>query len=194
MSVSRPPETSSTLAMAGGWTHNPTTMSTTHYGLVSDTHGFVHPALYGAFEGVEAILHAGDVCGAHVMEDLGAIAPLYAVRGNCDAPDPGLPDVRRVELPGGLAIITHGHLHDRATIEPSMFARIYVANKPRLILFGHSHRWFCERLEGVWIVNPGSAGRPRFSDPPSAAVLVCKERDWSVRRVDLPWPPAGGRP
>jgi putative phosphoesterase len=158
------------------------------FGLLSDTHGYVHPALFGAFEGVQTILHAGDVCGDHVLQELECIAPVQAVRGNCDAPDPLLPEIRRVELPGGIAILTHGHLQDGATTDPVRFVRAFAANRPRLILFGHSHRWFCEQLEGIWVVNPGAAGRPRFMDKPSAAVLVCEADRWRIRRVDLPWP------
>jgi predicted phosphodiesterase len=97
--------------------------------------------------------------------------------------------VRKVELPGGMAIITHGHLIDRATTEPSILAGIYAPNSPRLVLFGHSHRWFCEKVGETWVVNPGSAGRPRFSDLPSAALLVIGDGEWRIRRHDLPWPP-----
>lgn len=161
------------------------------FGLISDTHGYVHPALFGALEGVEAILHAGDVCGEHVFTELETIAPVLAVRGNCDMPDGRLPEARRVELPGGEAILTHGHLLDGATTDPIRFLDAFAKNKPRLILFGHSHRWFCQEWKGVWVVNPGSAGRPRFSDKPSAAILVCEEAEWRIRRIDLPWPPGG---
>jgi predicted phosphodiesterase len=57
------------------------------------------------------------------------------------------------------------------------------------VLFGHSHRWFCETFGETMVVNPGSAGRPRFSDAPSVAILACGEVDWRIRRYDLPWPP-----
>ena len=56
-------------------------------GLVSDTHSLVRPGIFEALEGVELILHAGDVGGRSVLQELKAIAPVRAVYGNCDLPD-----------------------------------------------------------------------------------------------------------
>jgi len=51
-------------------------------GIISDTHGFVHRAIFDAFRDVDAIVHAGDVGELGVIEQLKTIAPTYAVRGN----------------------------------------------------------------------------------------------------------------
>ena len=53
-------------------------------GVISDTHGMVRPEVLKAFQGVEFIIHAGDVGGPEVLEVLRALAPLVAVRGNVD--------------------------------------------------------------------------------------------------------------
>ncbi len=143
------PIAASSLALGSALIQHVLAMATRLFGLLSDTHGFLHPALFGALEGVEGILHAGDVCGDHIMDELATIAPVLAVRGNCDGPDPNLPLIRRVELPGGEAILTHGHMLDGATTDPALFVKTYAAHQPKLILFGHSHRWFCEKIEGV---------------------------------------------
>ena len=53
-------------------------------GVVSDTHGLVRPEAVEALKGSELIVHAGDVGGPEVLEELGRVAPVVAVRGNND--------------------------------------------------------------------------------------------------------------
>ena len=53
-------------------------------GVVSDTHGLLRPEVTAALAGVEEILHLGDVGKMSVLEGLGRIAPVTAVRGNVD--------------------------------------------------------------------------------------------------------------
>ena len=53
-------------------------------GIVSDTHGLLRPEVIKALEGCEVILHGGDITGQNILEELGSIAPVYAVRGNGD--------------------------------------------------------------------------------------------------------------
>src|SRR2546423_7081386 len=79
-------------------------------GLVSDTHGLVRPAVHEALKGVEIILHAGDVGGSEILDELRLIAPVRAVLGNTDPPGmPGLSETINVEI-GGLRIhVSHGH-------------------------------------------------------------------------------------
>ena len=61
-------------------------------GVISDTHGLVRPEVHDALAGVYLILHAGDVCGDEVLDELSTIAPVAAVMGNCDPPGhPRLP-------------------------------------------------------------------------------------------------------
>src|SRR5206468_11123058 len=53
-------------------------------GVISDTHGLVRPEVRPAFDGVDLILHAGDVGNAEVLKELASIARVIAVRGNND--------------------------------------------------------------------------------------------------------------
>ena len=53
-------------------------------GVISDTHGLVRPEVARAFDGVDLILHAGDVGTAEVLKELSSIARVIAVRGNND--------------------------------------------------------------------------------------------------------------
>jgi len=56
----------------------------TRIGLISDTHGFVHPRLYDFFKDCDQIWHAGDMGSPEVAEELSAFKPFRAVYGNID--------------------------------------------------------------------------------------------------------------
>lgn len=140
-------------------------------GLISDTHGRVHPAVHELFSGVAAILHAGDVGGPEVITELQTIAPVHAVGGNVDPPD-AYPEKLVQEFSFGKAALAHGHRHPadakkRATALMGEFA----PQEVRMIMHGHSHMPLMEFRSGVWIVNPGSAGRARFALPVMIGIL-----------------------
>lgn len=128
-------------------------------GLISDTHGLVRPQALVALEGVDLILHAGDVCGEGILEELAAIAPTVAVAGNCDN-DPALPLHRLLVIAGARILLHHGHL---AINEAS--------HRPNVVVTGHTHQPLIVTEDGVLRVNPGSAGPRRFSLPVTMAHL-----------------------
>jgi hypothetical protein len=137
-------------------------------GVVSDTHGLVRPEALAALAGSDVILHAGDVGGSHVLEELGRIAPVIAVRGNVDGGwARWLPERRLLDL-GGVPVLV---LHDRALVGAEPFAAAPKAGA-RVIVFGHSHQPLSEKRSGVLWFNPGSAGPRRFSLPVSVGRLV----------------------
>jgi putative phosphoesterase len=131
-------------------------------GVVSDTHGFFHPALATAFADVDLILHAGDVGRDDVLDRLEAIAPVKGVFGNIDGPPVRgrLPEIVQVELEGMRFFMTHigGHPTRWA---PGLGARLH-AERPDVFICGHSHILRIERvpaLGGMLYLNPGAAGR-----------------------------------
>jgi putative phosphoesterase len=133
-------------------------------GVVSDTHGLVRPEAIEALRGSDVILHAGDIGGSHVLEELGRLAPVIPVRGNVDGGWARLlPERRRLEL-GGVGVLL---LHDQALvgIEPA-------DEGLGVVVFGHSHQPLAERRRGVLWFNPGSAGPRRFRLPVSVGRLV----------------------
>ncbi len=139
-------------------------MAPLEVGVISDTHGLLRPEALEALAGSEVILHAGDVGGHHVLEELGRIAPVLAVRGNTDGGWARLlPERRRLEL-GGLPTLL---LHDRALLGIDPAAEGFA-----LVVFGHSHRPLDERRQGVLWFNPGSAGPRRFRLPVSVGRLL----------------------
>ena len=133
-------------------------------GLISDTHGMVRPGVFAALEGVELILHAGDV-GAGVLAELQTIAPIQAVFGNTDPPGtPGLVKAIDIEIDGLRIHVSHGH--ELGSPTPQRLLAQYAAD---VIVYGHTHRQLLTQSDGRWVVNPGAAGARRFDLLPSVA-------------------------
>ncbi len=137
-------------------------------GLISDTHGLVRPEVHGALAGVAFILHAGDVCGDEVLDELMAIAPVHAVMGNCDPPGHPLLPVRMDRTIDGVRVhVSHGH--ELGVPSPPKLLAAYDAD---VIVYGHTHRQLIHRAGDRLVVNPGAAGPRRFDLLPSVARLT----------------------
>lgn len=154
-------------------------------GLVSDTHGWLDPALAAHFAGVDLIVHAGDVGDPHVLAALEALAPVLAVRGNIDGgrlaelPLAATRDVRGVRVAA---------LHIAGPPgRPNADARALVAAEaPDVLVVGHSHVPGFSRIGGTLVVNPGAAGRHGFHARRTAYLLARIEgADWQAWRIDL---------
>lgn len=154
-------------------------------GLVSDTHGLVDPRLAGLFRGCAQVLHAGDCVSLEILQALGAVAPVVAVRGNNDhGPSfAHLPEVAVLPLGPVRALLVHD-LGPRSRPKPPARA-VLLRDRPELVIHGHSHKPGAEVLDGVLFVNPGSAGPRRFSLPRSAAILSLRGRHAAVTFYDL---------
>jgi putative phosphoesterase len=154
-------------------------------GLVSDTHGLVDPRLFEALDGCALLLHAGDVAGEGVLVELGAIAPVTAVRGNVDEGTSlgRLPDLATVPLGALTALLVHDA--GRPQHRPRLLAAALARGRPDLVVSGHSHRPAAAVVEGTLFVNPGSAGPRRFHLPRCAAVLEITGRRVRIEWLDL---------
>lgn len=140
-------------------------------GLISDTHGLLRPEAIAAFKGAGLILHAGDIGGAEILQGLGGIAPVIAVRGNNDrgAWAGRLPETRIVEVKGRRFYL----LHDLKALDLDPAVAGFAG-----VISGHSHRPLIEKRGGVLFFNPGSAGPRRFKLPVSVGFI-------SIRGADL---------
>ena len=142
-----------------------------HIGIISDTHGLLRQQAIEAMQGVDLIIHAGDVGALSILEDLRAIAPVEAVRGNTDTQSWafGLKKSVIVDYAGTLFFVIHDI--SEIDLDPAV-AGI------KVVVHGHSHRSSIREENGVLFINPGSAGPIRFSLPRHpCATANCGERE-----------------
>ena len=131
-------------------------------GVISDTHGLFRQAVKDAFQGVEAIFHAGDVGDMDVLNELERMAPVYAVRGNMDRGDlfEDLPDTLLRDCCGKSIYMLHDLL--RLNVNPLVMG-------VNVVIHGHTHQASVEERSGVLYLNPGCAGR----NPKHGRASVC---------------------
>lgn len=124
------------------------------------------------------ILHGGDVGSAEILEELAAIAPVIAVKGNNDK-GPWAARLRETELIRvGHVFVYIIHNIEELDIDP-------VAAGVRVVVSGHSHKPMIEERSGILYVNPGSCGPRRFKLPVSAGEIIVTARGVEARLVDL---------
>jgi putative phosphoesterase len=147
-------------------------------GVISDTHGLVRQEALDALRGSELIVHAGDVGHPEVLDELRALAPTIAVRGNVDRGRwaAALPETKVVHAGELRLYVLHELSH--LAIDPK-------ADGFAAVIFGHSHRPSAEVRDGVLYLNPGSAGPRRFSLPVALARLRIEGRRLSQVIVEL---------
>lgn len=133
-------------------------------GVISDTHGLLRPEAVAALEGCQLIVHAGDVGDPDILDELAAIAPVHAVRGNTDHGSWAvrLPHDEVVRVGDVLIYV----IHDIAEIDLEPAVAGFHA-----VVYGHSHHPEIRQTDGLLYLNPGSAGPRRFSLPVSLARL-----------------------
>ena len=149
-------------------------------GLISDTHfptvaTRLHPAIFQVFEGVDLILHAGDLTGPDVIRILEQIAPVIAVRGDQDQGLDHLPVQQVLELGGKRIGLVHGNrprwlewpgftwnmfFGQRWFLAPRFYVSVlrrFEGETVDCIVCGHVHRPFIGDVNGIIVANPGSA-------------------------------------
>jgi putative phosphoesterase len=150
-------------------------------GLISDTHGLVRAGVHEALAGVSLILHAGDVGGQEILDELSLIAPVRGVLGNTDPPDhPELAEELSLEVGGVTIHVSHGH--ELGSPTPAKLAEHYTAD---VLIYGHTHRQLVTHVGGRLVINPGAAGPRRFNLRPSVARLMISGRKAEVEIVEL---------
>lgn len=128
-------------------------------GVISDTHNFLDPEALSLMEGVEHILHGGDVGQSRVLLELEQIAPVTAVLGNTDDPGFGYPLFASAEIAGCRFLLHHIVNPAAPTLE---LDRRVQAVRPQAVIFGHTHKPYSGAHDGVLYFNPGYAGKTRF--------------------------------
>lgn len=144
---------------------------TVRIGVIADTHGLFDPAIRQHFQGVDHILHAGDIGDQSVIEQLRQIAPVTAVSGNVDATrQGGFPCETVIELAGRRIAIRH-ILYESGKITKEGRAFLECI-QPDVCIFGHTHQSKTEWFGKTLLFNPGSAGPKRFTLPRGLGILT----------------------
>jgi hypothetical protein len=147
----------------------------TTLGILSDTHGYFHPELIDALDGVDHILHAGDIGDLTIIDGLKAVAPVTAVYGNVDGWDirHRTGEHQRVTFAGVNVWMTH--IAGRPGAWQRGMGEKLRADPPDVFICGHSHILRIERVAGfqnMLYLNPGAAGRQGFHQRKTCVRLV----------------------
>ena len=159
-------------------------------GILSDTHGDVDERIVDVISDCDFAIHAGDICGAHILDKLKPRIDVVAVAGNNDHPAiwhkdeaeivSALPKSTQLSLPGGIIIIEHGH---RLGNNPDHDQFRWDHAEAKLVIYGHTHKRIIDQSAEPWVINPGAAGNVRNHGGPSCLILNASESGWSIEPV-----------
>ncbi len=119
---------------------------------------------------IEMILHAGDLTHMGLLEELACIAPVRAVRGNCDGWDVSLPDRDIIECGSWKIGLVHGNV-GKGNSTPERAFNEFTETPVNVIVFGHSHTPYMEWRKGILLFNPGSPTDKRREPQYSFGIL-----------------------
>jgi len=133
-------------------------------GVISDTHGLLRNRIKEAFKDVSLIIHAGDIDTPDILGELEKIAPVTAVKGNMDFMGRvgGLPKTDLIEFAGIFIYIIHDL--QKIDLDPA-------AAGVSVVVFGHTHQPTIYEKNGIYYINPGSAGPKRPNRPVTLGLL-----------------------
>jgi uncharacterized protein len=138
--------------------------------------------LVAYLERADLVLHAGDLIGPSVLEELSAYnAPAHAVRGNVDMPGLDLPEALQLDFGGARIAMIHdsGRKEGRRKRLGKRFP------EARVVVFGHSHIPFLEDENGLLLLNPGSPTDKRRQPEHTFALLRSEEGDVRAEIIAL---------
>lgn len=142
-------------------------------GIISDTHGLLRSEVLNILKTCDCILHGGDINSPEILDQLRPLASIYAVRGNNDREwAEGLAKTLRFQIEGVEFFMTHNK-KDVA----------WDLGNAQVVVFGHTHKYFQERIDGRLWLNPGSCGKRRFDQEITMAVLTAENGNFQVEKI-----------
>ena len=141
--------------------------------VLSDTHGLLRPEVLDAIAGCDAIIHGGDINKPEIIERLKVISPVYVVRGNNDkAWAEHIPATLTFQIEDCRFFLVHNKKEVPKTLTGI-----------DAVIFGHSHRYFEQVIDGRLWLNPGSCGKRRFDQEIALAILTVEGKNLSAQKV-----------
>lgn len=158
-------------------------------GIVSDTHSYLDPDVHNHINACNVILHAGDIGCAEVIDQLQIISPhVIPVRGNNDVIEKwpskdhaelgNIHDIAEIKLPGGNVVLLHGDKYNPFATRHEKMRKQFPHAKA--VVYGHSHKIFCDQSQSPWILNPGASGKTRTGGGASCMIIDISEQVWKV--------------
>ena len=144
-------------------------------GIISDTHGLLREEVKERLKDCSYIFHAGDVDRPEILDELRTMGFLYVVRGNNDGY--WAQNLRR-SLNFSVGNVKFFMVHDRKDAA-------WELGDTQVVIFGHSHKYFCQEIDGRLWLNPGSCGRNRFGGEVTMAVMTVENGSWEVEKIVL---------
>lgn len=144
-------------------------------GIISDTHGLLREEVKERLKDCTYIFHAGDVDRPEILDELRTMGFLYVVRGNNDGY--WAQNLRR-SLNFSVGNVKFFMVHDRKDAA-------WELGDTQVVIFGHSHKYFCQEIDGRLWQNPGSCGRNRFGGEVTMAVMTVENGSWEVEKIVL---------
>ena len=144
-------------------------------GIISDTHGLLREEVKERLKDCAYIFHAGDVGRPEILDELRTMGFLYVVRGNNDGY--WAQNLRR-SLNFSVGNVKFFMVHDRKDAA-------WELGDTQVVIFGHSHKYFCQEIDGRLWLNPGSCGRSRFGGEVTMAVMTVENGSWEVEKIVL---------
>ena len=148
----------------------------TRVAVLSDTHGLLRPEVIQIVTGCDAIIHGGDINNQKILDQLSALAPLYVVRGNNHKEwAEHLPESIAIQIEDCVLFVVHNK-----KFVPSELHGIDA------VIFGHSHKYAEQMIDGRLWLNPGSCGKRRFDQEITLAILMINGKELSVEKIIIP--------
>ena len=145
-------------------------------GILSDSHGWIHPEIINLMNNCDQIIHAGDIIEQQTLKVF--TAPLTAVRGNNDA-HLKFSDIETFKLLGGALAVEHGHEHGWKTPSHESLRKAHANMK--VVIYGHTHKQVIDKTAMPWVVNPGASGAVRNGGSSKCLILTIDEvQQWKI--------------
>jgi putative phosphoesterase len=142
-------------------------------GILSDTHGLLRDEVVKALDGVDHIIHAGDIDRKEVIDSLESIAPATVVRGNADKDwAEHIPVTASIDLSGKRFYV----IHNKAKIDSDLSGY-------DVVVYGHSHKYSCTEKDGQIWFNPGCCGKRKPGQEISLAIAEITGEDIIFEKV-----------
>ena len=145
-------------------------------GIDFDTHGLLRPEVLDRIAGCDVIIHGGDINKPEIIARLKEIAPVYVVRGNNDKEwAENIPESLTFQIEQCRFFV----VHNRKSVPKDL-------HDTDVVIYGHSHKYAEQMVDGVLWLNPGSCGKRRFDQEITFAIMTVDGSERAIEKITIP--------